>query len=125
MLGLHLTADLLGCGCPADRLIHPEQIAPYARRATERVGLSVVAEKWHRFPGAPGGVTGVLLLAESHLAIHTWPEFSNVTLDVFVCNYSGDNSAKAERLFEALLAWFEPEQTLTHRLQRGEERLTR
>jgi S-adenosylmethionine/arginine decarboxylase-like enzyme len=41
-------------------------------------------------------------LAESHLAIHTWPEHGFVTVDVFVCNYTTDNTAKAQRLFESM-----------------------
>ena len=52
--------------------------------------------------GQPGGITGTILLAESHLAIHTWPERAGVTLDVYVCNFTADNTGKAEQLFEAL-----------------------
>ena len=44
-----------------------------------------------------------MVLAESHLAIHTWPERQGLTLDVYVCNYSADNSAKARRLFDQLV----------------------
>ena len=45
-------------------------------------------------------------LAESHLAIHTWPESRRVTLDVYVCNFTEDNTAKAEQLFDALTLAF-------------------
>ncbi len=61
----------------------------------------------------------MLLLAESHLAVHTWPERGGVTLDVYVCNFSADNSAKAERLMAELVAALQPTRTLTNRLQRG------
>jgi S-adenosylmethionine decarboxylase len=61
----------------------------------------------------------VLLLAESHLALHTWPELGAVTIDVYVCNYSGDNGARAERLMAWLEAAFEPVRVERHRLQRG------
>ena len=74
-------------------------------------GLTVVGEAFHRFPDAgeqAGGVTGTLLLAESHVALHTWPEFGAVTLDVYVCNYSADNSVRAEQLMDALLRLFQP-----------------
>ncbi len=50
----------------------------------------------HQF-GEGGGVTGVVVLAESHLAIHTWPEKMSVTVDVYVCNYGSDNREKARR----------------------------
>jgi len=44
-----------------------------------------------------GGRDGVVVLAESHLAIHTWPEKMSVTVDVYVCNYGSDNREKARR----------------------------
>jgi S-adenosylmethionine decarboxylase len=76
----------------------------------------------HEFPAVGGiksGVTATVLLAESHLCIHTWPEIQAVTLDVYVCNFGGDHSAKAHRLMDALLAVFKPESTNRHALQRG------
>jgi len=51
----------------------------------QAAGLTPVDGVFHRFP-LPGGVTGVVLLAESHVAVHTWPERGAVTLDVYVCN---------------------------------------
>ena len=86
-------------------------------------GLTAVAELFHRFapaaPGAPAGVTGVVLLAESHVAVHTWPEQGAVTLDVYVCNFGADNSARAEQLLRALVEAFAPRQVQRHALQRG------
>ena len=85
-------------------------------------GLTPVAEKFFTFPASGtqlGGVTGVVLLAESHLAIHTWPECAGVTLDVFVCNFTEDNSAKAELLMATLVQRFEPQKRAQHQLKRG------
>jgi S-adenosylmethionine decarboxylase len=45
---------------------------------------------------------------ESHMSVHTWPEKGYVTVDVYVCNYSTDNRAKACKLFEGLLHTFRP-----------------
>jgi S-adenosylmethionine decarboxylase len=80
----------------------------------------------HEFPAVAGadvdvksGVTATVLLAESHLCIHTWPELQAVTLDVYVCNFGGNHSAKAYALMDALLAAFKPETTDRHALQRG------
>jgi S-adenosylmethionine decarboxylase len=87
-------------------------------RAVQGCGLSAVGELFHRFDGG-GGVTGVVLLAESHLAVHTWPELGAVTIDVYVCNFSGDNSARAEELLATLEAAFEPAAVERQRLQRG------
>ena len=123
MQGLHLTADLYDCACDASIMIDAETLAALCRTHTLDVGLTLVGEKWHTFPeyqGEPGGVTGMLLLAESHLAIHTWPERNGVTLDVYVCNFEGDNSSKAERLMNELEAAFKPGRAQRNRLMRGE-----
>lgn len=122
MHGLHLTADLLDCRCADALLTDTAALASVCRTETHAAGLTVVSELFHRFPApddAPAGITGVLLLAESHLAVHTWPEFRGVTLDAYVCNYSADNSARAEALIEALLRHFQPQRLCRNRLQRG------
>jgi len=91
--------------------------------AVAQAGLGAVAELFHRFTPAPGaeqsGITGVVLLAESHLAIHTWPELGAVTLDVYVCNFGMDNSGKAEALLALLQAAFAPTEARRQSLQRG------
>lgn len=110
MDGLHLTADLRGVEPALPEMRDGAALAALCREAVVRSGLSGVAELFHRFGAADehSGITGVVLLAESHVAIHTWPELGGVTLDVYVCNYGGDNSAKAEALMVALIAAFEP-----------------
>lgn len=122
MQGLHLTADLYGCQCEASLLEDAEVLARYCRQFTRDAKLTVVGEKFHSFPPhnqRPGGVTGMLLLAESHLAVHTWPDRSGVTLDVFVCNFTEDNSAKAEHLLQQLLCAFAPQRHASQRIDRG------
>ncbi|MFT3802680.1 MAG: polyamine aminopropyltransferase [Burkholderiaceae bacterium] len=122
MQGLHLTADLYGCRCRRDLLIDASDLATMCANAVADAGLTLVDEKFHVFPdyqGQPGGVTGALLLAESHLALHTWPERDGVTLDVYVCNFSTDNSTKAEQLMDALIIEFAPARMNTNRILRG------
>jgi S-adenosylmethionine decarboxylase len=104
--GLHLLADLKHCkpGDP-DLLVNPLALERRCLSEVRRAGLRSVAQLFHSFqePGqSVSGITGVVLLAESHCAIHTWPEKSAVTLDVYVCNYGQDNSAKARALMTAL-----------------------
>ncbi len=123
MQGLHLTADLYQCACDPSLLIEADVLAKLCRVHTEEAGLTLVGEKWHTFPdfeGKPGGVTGMLLLAESHLAVHTWPERGGVTIDVYVCNFTSDNSGKAEHLMNVLEEAFRPAQSQRQRLQRGD-----
>ena len=90
--------------------------------AVRDAALQPVDELFHTFPGSDGkkgGVTGVVLLAESHLAVHTWPELNAVTLDVYVCNFGADNSLRAHAVLEALSAGFAPVQVERHALERG------
>jgi spermidine synthase len=96
---------------------------PLCADVVGRAGLTVVDEKVLHLPadyqGEPGGVTGAVLLAESHLALHTWPERAGVTLDVYVCNFSTDNSGKAEQVLSDLIVAFAPAQQNTNRILRG------
>lgn len=107
MLGYHHTADLYQCQA-LSLMCDAEALALCAQQFVQQAGLTVVGQQWHTFPGKPGGVTGVLLLAESHLAIHTWPETGRVTLDIFVCNYSQDNTESARTVLSRLCALFLP-----------------
>jgi spermidine synthase len=123
MQGLHLTGDLFECGCSAALLTDLETLSTLCRNATNDAKLTIVDEKWHVFPdwnGQAGGITGTILLAESHLAIHTWPERRGVTLDVYVCNFTADNTGKAEQLFDALTVAFRPKSEVVNRITRGD-----
>lgn len=122
MHGLHLTADLHDCQCSLQWLTDGEALAAVCIKAASAAGLQAVAKLVHAFPATaqgPGGVTAAVLLAESHLCIHTWPEQHGVTLDVYVCNFGGDHSAKAHALAEGLIALFQPRHSERHALQRG------
>lgn len=118
MQGLHLTADLQGCSADAPAMRDAAALRRLCLVAVAEAGLQAVGELFHPFP-APGGVTGVVLLAESHLAVHTWPELGAVTLDVYVCNLGADNSGRAEALLRALERAFAPRHAERHRVQRG------
>jgi len=119
--GLHLTADLRGVDAALPLMHDTDALAALCRGAVAESGLGGVAEVFHRFGAADeqSGITGVVLLAESHLAVHTWPELGGVTLDVYVCNYGADNSAKAEVLMAALIDAFAPGQVCRQSLRRA------
>lgn len=131
MHGLHLIADLTGCPVdrPAVRALMCEVGALRALcvSAVGAAGLRAVGECFHAFDPAeradrpgPVGVTGMVLLAESHVAVHTWPELGAVTLDVYVCNRGDDNRARAQALLHALIHAFEPAQTRQQAVMRGD-----
>jgi S-adenosylmethionine decarboxylase len=119
----------------------PKALESFCSAAVTEAGLKGVARLFHSFqaesknldsvnpsevhfqPLLPVGITGVVLLAESHVAIHTWPEKAAVTLDVYVCNYGDDNSAKARRLMKLLVEGFDPQETTCQEVMRGERSL--
>ena len=126
MQGLHLTADLHGCAVERLAMTELDALRALCLRAVDAAGLSAVGELFHRFEALPAhadtpvGITGVVLLAESHLAVHTWPEIAAVTLEVYVCNIDADNSHRAHAALDALIGAFAPERVERHALQRGE-----
>ncbi len=81
--------------------------------AARAVGATIIGESFHQFD--PIGVTGVVAIAESHLCIHTWPEFGYAAVDIFTC---GEAFAprKAARL---LIDRFKAQDPLITELQRG------
>ena len=128
MHGLHLTADLHQCPPQRPVMTEPAALRELCVSAVHRAGLTAVGELFHRYPAAPdvtgdahasAGITGVVLLAESHVAVHTWPELGAVTLDVYVCNFGADNSTRAHALLDALIEAFGPTRIERHALQRG------
>jgi len=121
MNGLHLIGDLTGCRCNPQRLLDGKGFEAICLDLVRGSGLTIMDSTFHQFEGS--GFTGTVVLAESHLAIHTWPERQGLTLDVYVCNYSDDNSDKARRLFDAIIAHFEPGEIARHEIDRGDHLL--
>lgn len=106
--GTHLLVDLWG----ARDLDDPAAIDRALRACAEASGATVLGGDLHRFQ--PNGVSGVLLLAESHISIHTWPERGFAALDIFMCGecdpYAG---------IEVLKRAFEPERITLAEHKRG------
>ncbi len=89
-------------GCTAVSALAPETVAAAFVRALESAGATVVEALSHNFPGA--GLTCVLILAESHAVLHTWPETATVNIDIFSCSTrlkSLAAIAEVSRTFEA------------------------
>jgi S-adenosylmethionine decarboxylase len=80
-LGRHFIAELYDC----DRKVLDdlELIGARMREAAEAARAKVIDAVFHRF--SPHGVSGVVVIAESHLSIHTWPEFGYAAVDIFTC----------------------------------------
>ncbi len=122
MNGLHLIADLYCCRPAAALLSERSDLETRCVDECRRAGLTPLGAYFYQFRdehGAAAGVTGTVVLAESHLAIHTWPETGDATLDVYVCNFSRDNGDRARQLFRSVIEALCPAETVRHELVRG------
>ncbi len=103
---VHLFGELFSCPRDSKLMLHSEYLREECLRLVRESELTVVGDCFYQFPGVGSGVTGTVILAESHLALHTWPESGYVSLDVFVCNYTENNRPKAIKLFDSLVKLF-------------------
>ena len=117
MDGIHLLGEWYGCPADTPEFTRADALRTLCLDVTAASGLTIVGDSFYQF--SPQGVTGTVLLAESHLAIHTWPEHGFVTVDVYVCNLATDNTTKAEGLFRALETALKPQRTKFHSIRRG------
>lgn len=112
--GLHLLLDFWG----ASHLDDITHIKLALEKAAAACNATVLAIHLHSF-GDNAGVTGVAILAESHISIHSWPEIGYVALDVFMCGNSNPHLA-----IPVLLEYFKPEKTHISETVRGKLLLT-
>ena len=97
-LGKHILVDLYECEHAL--LDDADFLAAAMKTAAEAGGATIIDSTFHRF--SPCGVTGVLAIQESHLAIHTWPEFGFAAVDLFTCGDTVDPWKAYESLKSAL-----------------------
>src|SRR5262249_13510738 len=109
--GTHLLVDLFG----ARRLDDIEHIKATLKKCAEAAGATLLHIHLHHFT-PNGGVSGVPVLAESHISIHSWPEADFAALDVFMC---GD--AHPQRCIEVLRAAFSARDVVVKTHHRGTE----
>lgn len=86
--GRHLLVDLWD----AERLTNIAYIEESLRKAADAANATVLGAHLHKFSDS-GGVSGVLILAESHISIHTWPERDYAAIDVFMCGSCNPHNA--------------------------------
>ena len=109
--GLHLLADFFGVN--ASVLGDAAALQAVMQDAASAAEAHVVAAHFHHF-GAGMGVTGMLLLRESHFSIHTWPETGLATLDIFMCGL-----AQPQRALAHLQSVLQPQHVVAHQISRG------
>ncbi|MGX7014470.1 adenosylmethionine decarboxylase [Vagococcus silagei] len=96
-LGFHTLYDLRGCN--QDLLTDVESVTEKLTMLSKQFKLNVVTENFHQF--MPYGVSGVMVLKESHFTIHTWPEYGYAAVDLFVCEDTVDEQAFMNELQNA------------------------
>ena len=98
-LGKHWIIELYGC--EASLLCDPLEMERALQNAALAMGATIVQSNFHHF--APLGVSGVVVIQESHLTIHTWPEHAYAAIDIFTCG-NMDTQAGVQLLYEHLKA---------------------
>ncbi|MCG2717737.1 MAG: adenosylmethionine decarboxylase [Nanoarchaeota archaeon] len=101
--GIHVLGNLNGC--PVKLLERADIVLNLLNEVVVEAKLNKVGETSHQFD--PYGATCVILLAESHISVHTWPENRIAVVDIFTCGKEGD----AEKAFDVLLNKFKPKTT--------------
>jgi len=111
-LGNHILVEFYGC-CN-ETLNNPEIIGKAMNYAAEVSGATIVSSNFHTF--SPHGVSGVVIIAESHLTIHTWPEYGYAAVDLFTCGDEIDPWKGFDHLKEILKS----NSTSTIEMKRGQ-----
>jgi len=99
-LGKHTIVEFYDCD--TDRLSDAALLERALCMAAKNAGVTVIKSTFHKF--SPHGVTGIVIIAESHLSIHTWPEYGYAAVDIFTCGSVANNYKAIECLKEMLRA---------------------
>lgn len=97
-LGRHVLAEFTNCDCTCLNSI--EDIEKHLTECALQSGATIVKSVFHRYN--PHGVSGVIVIAESHISIHTWPEYGYAAVDFFTCGESVDPMRACRYLQNAL-----------------------
>ena len=110
-LGRHILAEYYSCDlCALDNVKFLENSM---RDAVEISGATIIDAKFHQF--SPYGVSGVIVIAESHMAIHTWPEYGYAAIDFFTCGERVD----PWKAFDHMNQTLKPQNYSTKEIKRG------
>jgi S-adenosylmethionine decarboxylase len=99
-LGTHILCEL--SGCDANTLTDVAGVEEILKAAALKANATILTTAFHRFE--PHGVSGVVVIAESHLSIHTWPETGYAAMDFYTCGQATDPWAACEYAAKMLRA---------------------
>ncbi len=116
MEGIHILASFYDCQNKRI-LINESFLKKELINLVDQSGLEIVGNCFYKFK--KGGVTGIVLISESHISVHTWPEKNNsLTLDIYTCNVSQNNENKAKKLYGLLMKLFLPKRIKMRAIRR-------
>ncbi len=110
-LGTHVILDLYDCEAPI--LDSPDKVEAVLKKAAEVANATVIGSVFRKF--SPQGVSGVVVVSESHLAIHTWPEYGYASVDIYTC---GDHTMPS-KAGEYIINAFECKRPTIVKMDRG------
>lgn len=110
-LGKHLLIELYGCD--SQKIDDLNFVEKTLIRSAEISGANIVKTFFHKF--SPQGVSGIIVISESHFSIHTWPEYGYCALDIFTCGKNIDS----KKALDFLKKEFESHDFLLKKMCRG------
>ena len=111
-LGIEILCDFYNCS--KNKMSDKNEIEKIIIQAVEESGATIVETKLFHF--SPYGLTGLIIITESHFSIHTWPEHGYIAIDYFTCN----KKLEINKTIEILKNYFEPENMEINEISRGE-----
>ncbi len=111
-LGRHLLVELYNC--EPKTLMDKEKVKNILLRSTKAMGATIKGEYTYKFP-ASGGISSLIVIAESHVSAHTWPEHGYAAVDIFTCGVSLD----PWKAFNVILQEFNPRRYNVMEIRRG------
>ncbi len=105
--GLHIIADFYKCDFSFFKGKSKKQIKMIFSQIISDNNLHELGNFYYFFSGVES-FTAVVSLAESHITVHTWPEDEYVSIDIFICNYSSDQSKNAKNILKKIVEIFSP-----------------
>ncbi len=113
-LGTHIIAEFMGCSF--ETLDDHSALADLLRNAAHNANATVLNVSTHQFE--PHGISGLVLLQESHISIHTWPEFGYAAIDIYTCG----EHVSSQAAIDTLAAFFKPTDIKQIEIKRGFEK---
>uniref|UniRef100_A0A7V3J9X6 Adenosylmethionine decarboxylase n=1 Tax=candidate division CPR3 bacterium TaxID=2268181 RepID=A0A7V3J9X6_UNCC3 len=113
--GLHVLGEITTD--EVEKLKSLNQTKKYIRNVIKKYNLHELGSFYYKFLEG-GGFTGLVSLVESHISIHTWPELGYLTLDVYLCNYSKNNSSATKKIFGEIAMFFKPMKIIKRAIKR-------